>query len=215
MFAHDEFTDANGTLLDDHIATDGGTWVRHVSATPGTQFAIASNRIWDNGSRAVYTHSGVPASADYSVEADFVVLDNTDGFPGIIARCDPTSETYYFVRVRGDPEPHQIELAKIVNGTQAVMISDAEDLLPGTYRIKLTLAGSSLTVSKDGAPIIEHTDGDITAAGLVGVRGSQAFASATSGTHLDNFMASDPPEPEPMVRSGNVLLTPNMVVPYR
>jgi hypothetical protein len=71
---NDSFTDAAATLLQNHTSTqDGTTWTKHPAYTSFAQVITASGRLRNSQtSTSLYYASGVPATADYDVQADCV-----------------------------------------------------------------------------------------------------------------------------------------------
>jgi hypothetical protein len=187
----DTFTDTAGVLLQSH----GTTWTRHASSD--SDAAITNeDRVRRNGTgAALYYASGVPATADYSVQADIHVKSAAWDGAAVIGRASTTANTYYRAGFFG-PGPSW-ELYKVVNGTSTLLGSDADTLSAGsTHTVKLEMLGSRIRLLVNGVERIAVTDTSITAAGRAGLRmgylGATSVPTDTSGLHLDNVTAIVP-----------------------
>ncbi len=140
----------------------------------------------------------MPASADYTVEADVYVASNlANDHIGVVGRMSTTAgvETYYLARYE---QPGQAwALYRRTNGSWNWLGSSGQTLTPGTtYRLALDMTGTSIRVLVDGVERVAVTDGNITAAGRGGVAfglgGAATTITNTTGMHLDNFRVSPP-----------------------
>ena len=193
-FAFDSFTETGGTdvNLSSHTG-ENATWTHHPHAnyTANTGVDAANDRIWAGGTSAYYVNAS-PASADYSVEADFYLASAISQNTAICLRMDTTADTMYIVRLNGGTI---WEMRRIVTGTSTTLTGGTTtNQLPsaGTAKHgKFVISGNQLSFYIEGVlEIGPITDSNISAAGKAGVRFSGA-ASATTGIHLDNFTASN------------------------
>lgn len=197
-FVTDTFTDTAATALGSHTGETGASWTI-VTDNGGNGAVLVSdaNRIRANAlgvdsASVIYTPSGTPASADYSVEADFRCVTNT-GIAGILIRAAVSGPSVdgYFLQYRvffgwrlwvftGTT------LGAQIGSTYATEMSDAS-----TVHAKLTVSGSSFTVELDSVSRITGSDSTYSAAGKPGVIWTTTTITNSTGVHLDNFVATD------------------------
>jgi hypothetical protein len=194
----DTFTDSAGALLANHSGDLGATWSGY-GTNSGAAVVTDQNRVRRGVSgQAMYYASSVPASANYSVEADVHVksLLSSDAV-GVIGRASTSAETYYVARYRVATGVAQWELLRVVNATATTLATYAQTLTTGsTYRLKLDMQGSTITLLVDGAPRFSVSDPGITSPGRGGLRLGNATTTPTdtTGLHLDNLtITSSPP----------------------
>jgi hypothetical protein len=199
--ASDTFTDTTGVLLTSH--TSGGvTWTRHSSSNAGTDGIITSeDRVRrDAANHVMYYASGVPATADYSVEADVHVKSilSSDAI-GVVGRLSTSADTYYLARYSTSGATDQWELSKTVAGTITSLGTYAQTLTVGTsYNLKLDMQGSTIRLLVNDVQRVSVTDTSISTTGRGGVR--IGFSGATSvpadgtGLHIDNFAVTETPD---------------------
>lgn len=186
--AWDTFTDVDDTVVESHVASDGGSWTLHPSSGAGSSI-IGSNRVRNPNSATShwYLHSWTPPSADYISEIGMVLLtDNDASVVAAMARMDPSALTFYMHRY--DTQSGAFQLFKAVAGTGTqlggnISISPAVGQL---YRVGISVRGTTITALLDGTPIITVTDSAISAAGKAGFR-TQNAATATTGLHIDEW----------------------------
>src|SRR5258708_40265540 len=94
LFTTDTFTDTAGTLLENHTGETGAVWTRNPVLPTGSAAITADGRLRGNAAATIYFSSGVPASADYDVEADLGVASNANN-AGLVGRQSAPAETYY------------------------------------------------------------------------------------------------------------------------
>src|SRR4028118_1385688 len=97
LVVQDTFAGTPAVAITSRAGEVGATWTRHPSYS--TDFSISSlNRARSAVLSADYA-SGVPASAEYDVQADFVMVDSaTNSTVGICGRMDTAANTFYHVR---------------------------------------------------------------------------------------------------------------------
>jgi lysophospholipase L1-like esterase len=200
-FVQDSFTGTGGTLLENHTGETGATWAKNPAALTGSMALTSTGALRDNTSvqnDSYYYASGTPASADYSVQADFtlqaVPTGTTPNF-GVQGREDPTAETFYWALYNYSST--KWELYKRVNGSATLLNNSAVVALSTgrIYTLNLTMVGSAITFSVDGAVVASATDTSITAAGKAGVGMYSSNAEDGDGVYLDDFIANDTSAP--------------------
>lgn len=149
-----------------------------------------ANRIRGNGgaggSRIAY-HGTAISSADYSVDATIKVMtDDNNSMLGVIARAKSSEETYYGARY--NTVINKWQLFKSVFGTITTLGTDYSQTFSNGDApvVKLTVAGTSLTLVVDGVSRVTATDSDITDAGYAGISGAGGVTNST-GLHLDTW----------------------------
>jgi hypothetical protein len=117
--------------------------------------------------------AGSSSLADYALQADVKLYDNsTNSGSGILARYQD-SGNYYMLRLSGG----NVQLYKKVGGVSTLLQQTPYSYTTGTtYTLKLTLGGSTLTGYVNGVQKISVTDGSF-AAGKIGLRTYQQTAS--------------------------------------
>jgi chitodextrinase len=187
-FIQDSFTDAAGTLLENHVGETGAQYTKHPSSNTSTASISAQGRLVTSGNGAIYLASGVPATADYDVAWDLVVAALGAGSaPRVCGRMDATANTYYGL---GAIDNGAIQFVKVVAGAvTSIGYLDVKLTVGQTPRFVLEMRGTSLRVLQDGVEKFAVTDADITAAGRVGLRSTAVVAEP--GLHIDNLSAAD------------------------
>lgn len=203
-FVSDAFTDTAETLLSSHTGATGASWTKHPNAAGDAEISNANRARHreDAGGAgaAIYYASGVPPSADYSVEAVVRVVSDL-GSAQVLGRVATGAQTYYaaVVSAAGD----SITLFKLVAGTATQLgLTYSVAIGAGTdWTIRLQMVGSSIKVFVNGTERISATDSDITAAGRVGVLFGGAGALSAFGNtlncHIDSINAIELPTPVP------------------
>lgn len=189
QFVRDSMTGTGYADLDDpaeHSTEVGGPWVRN-GATPDTRWYLFSDRCHCGSIGAIYA-SGTPSSADYYVEADYIIYTDSQG-PLLCVRMSTTAQTYYGVRYQGE----QYVLSKFIAGVEAWIGTPWAPASPhrGTHKLKLDVLGTAIKVYVDGVLVISVTDTSITAPGKAGLASPFATQDVGSGKHIDNFIAVD------------------------
>lgn len=196
-FVEDSFTEASGGGLAGHTGEAGATWTLNAATTTGSILLTNNRARHGNTSTTIYTASGTPADADYSVEADFVFLSlPTGASAGIFGRGSSSAAQYYGIRysvTSGNWGLIRQPGATVMNSTAHV------PTVGQTYHVKLTMLGTTITATISGGDlsspiVITQTDSTLVTTGLAGINFSSASgsgASATVGIHIDNFRATD------------------------
>ena len=197
----DSMTGTAGATLQSRSGETAATWTKHPVSTSDAVLT-AAGRVRKTGTSvgALYYTSAVPASANYTVEADVHVASNlANDMAGVVGRVDTANAngTYYYVRY--EQTSQMWVLYRVVNGTWTWLgQSGIQALTAGaTYRLALDLTGTNIRALVDGVQVVSATDGAIVAAGRAGVAlgfpgaGTTTVTDAT-GMHLDNFRVSPP-----------------------
>jgi hypothetical protein len=210
----DSFAGTAGTNLQSHAGEIGATWTRHILSASDAQFT-AAGRIFKAGATtnsAVYYASAVPASADYTVEADvFVASVVASDAAGIMGRLDPAAgiatATYYLARY--EISTQRWVLYRSISGAIVnIGWSPVQVLAAGsTYRVSLSMTGSTIRVLVDGVAQVSVTNTDVTVAGragfALGFGGSNTTVTNTTGLHLDNFQVNPATYPRAVDSKGS------------
>jgi hypothetical protein len=189
----DTFTGTSGTLLSAHTGEIGATWTKHPSYTGN---AYISNVNTERGNaNSLYYASGIPNTADYDVQADFVGTVSLANRIGIAGRINTSTNTYYRLTYSVPNSAYQLEL---INAGTVSLLQSAN---PGywnsnfdsgqTHNVKLQMRGTSIKVFVDGVERISVTDSTITAAGRAGVYTGSYDNSDTWGIHIDTFTVTN------------------------
>lgn len=187
-FVNDNFTDTNGTLLQNHTPDDGGSWSRHPASDVGVDFQIANNRAWPEDNKSIYYHSAVPSGAEYDITAVFKILTQPEGGVGLFARLDTAAETGYMVLYSEVQAAWR--LYKAVGGSLTLLDTASEALSDGATRtVRFEVRDAAKRVYIDDVLTLSSTDNSITAAGRVGIRNDGAGNTSTVGTHLESIQA--------------------------
>jgi hypothetical protein len=200
LTASDTFTDTAGVTLQSHTAAIGSPWTKHAAST--TDAVITnSNRIRKNGSStlgALYYSSGVPASADYTVQADVYRPGSevTNDLVGIVGRLDTANALGTYYGAVYDKTAGSWVLYSMDNGVKASLGTPYNASLSNgvSYHVSLDMNGSTIRLLVNGTQRVSATDSTVTAAGRAGVTmgfgASNTTVDNTTGMHLDNFQVS-------------------------
>lgn len=194
QFASDTFTDTAGTTLSSHSAN----WIKHSTSGSGNLVISDANRVRyssSGSSESFWYHAGTPASADYTVKADYVRKDGSNGAIFVTGRTSTSNTTYYGARYNYVSGAGNWELFKRIVGSFTQLGSGVSQTLTvdTAYEGKLKMVGSTIELFKEGSGTasISVTDTSITAAGKAGLRASGYAGSDTTSLHIDNFSADD------------------------
>lgn len=208
VFVEDSLTNNNATTLDSHTGETGAAWAQHSLSDTGS-ISIRNDGIISVAASAsqnhqIYYASGVPASADYDVQALFR-LHNANGPTGngatgngIVGRLSTSAWTGYIVTYNFTNT--RFDLVRVVSSTRTVLASWAQ-AMGGEHTVVLQMRGTGaqvdLTVLVDGVVRITHADthaNRITAAnraGMVFTRYGMLDGGLWYGVTLDDFVATD------------------------
>jgi hypothetical protein len=192
-FVFDSFTGTGGTELSTHTGDIGATWINGTNEPyAGSMYISNVNRLrcYD---RSVYYASGTPTSAEYDVQADFVLVGGAPGYAGLVGRFEPTAG--YFYRVFWDSGSNSLILQKSTATTGGSVLLGS--YTPGTpavgsmHTIKLEIRNAGKKVYYDGVLVVSSTDNELIGAGRAGIWFGTTNSN-TSGWNIDNFSASNP-----------------------
>lgn len=187
-FVRDTFTAADGTSITARAGETGATWTANAGG-----MSVAANRVYSTASSTYVYASGAPSSPDYEVSADFTPLTgwSSANFEMIFARGSTSgSGPRYGAGYRGTQ--WTIDL-----GGAAIAVSSTFTLNTNqTYRLRLRVQGTTLTLFVDDVQVCQVTDGTITTAGRAGFRSTNTWTSTTGG-HWDNLFVADIGDPAP------------------
>lgn len=190
ILAWDAFTDTDGTTVQDHTPTGGGTWTKHSSSTADA--TIQSNRAAGPTTSNIeaYYHSLAPPSPDYDVSCDVVRRDSSTANNGGPAGRMIAAATHMYMARLQTQGVIELELWKLVSGvaTKLGNVSFAQTVgVP--YRVTLRMRGTRISALVDGVELIAVTDttAELTAAGRAGFR---LGGTANTGIAIDNWRVS-------------------------
>jgi hypothetical protein len=197
-FLHDNYTDADGTLLSAHSPELGGTWSLQ-TGTSGS-FTITGNEAWGGTTDCHFINSAAPTNADYDVIADLHIvsaISNTGN--GVLGRALTSANTAYMLFLYSFSGTWYLYLSRWVTGGYAELTHVTLPTQPSvgsTHQIKLSMRGTAIKGSYDGTELISVTNSEVTAAGFAGI--STAANTATTGVHFNTISAlnSAPPANE-------------------
>jgi hypothetical protein len=202
-----DFTDADGTALEDHTPTAVGTsFVKHEDAAGGSAEINHENRlrIAVEDTLVVYYASDAPASANQTAAATLLryLIPTATVYPSVHVRLSTTELTSYFAQVNAGALSTALYLFKQVNGTPTQLGTEhtftPTNGVPFAVEISATDDGADvdLVVSLDGTPVVTQTDSSspITAAGRIGL-GHYAENAADIGDSVgvvfEDFLGED------------------------
>jgi len=192
QFLVDSFTDTTGTAITAHTPETGGAWVLQTGYAPTNPLTISSTgTAYARDGLDVYRNTAAPASADYYVECVLVWKSTkSDDAMGVMGRADAAANTLYWARFSASAGGYQ--LFKTVAGTNTQLgTTQTATFTSGSHTVRLTMLGSTISMSVDGTTLVSVTDTAITAAGFAGVRCSPTVAqSDTTGIQMTSILAS-------------------------
>lgn len=202
-FAQDTFTDTDSTAILSHTGEGSLTWSRQTGSNDSGPI-ITSNALvpTDSGTDGYYYCSASPASADYTVTYDLIFVSGANAVDGVGGRMSNAAQTGYYACLY--KAVNHISLFKQVAGalTEITYVNLAGAPSPGTWRITLGMAGTTITVRvqrlsdseyltssntwQSGAvDCISTTDSSISSAGFPGLW----ISGSGSPNSIDNFLA--------------------------
>lgn len=188
-FAKDVFSGSAADPLNAHTANIGGAW------DGGTAFLLdGTGGIYNNAADTVMKGylPATPPSADYYVQADFVLLSTLSAVenPGLLIRYDSAGDNGYWGYWNG---VNRWIIARIDSGVPTTIASGGTTTFTsGTKTIKLSIAGNDIRLFINGVQTAQQNENTYSAAGKCGVRTTTAALgeqSATTGIHQTNFFA--------------------------
>lgn len=188
-FLLETFTGTPGTAITSITPTIGGTWTVSPTFSPASPNAIdaAGTAIYAPTASGVYYNTAVPPGADYYVEAVFVCRSviSTDAIR-ITGRADSAVNTCYmcgYAPVSGGVWV----LYKVIAGTATQIganFADPTFTAGQTRTVRLTMTGTTISMSINGTVQVSVTDSAVTAKGFAGVRQTGSAQTSTTGYHI-------------------------------
>ena len=163
VFVNDTMTDTAGTALTSHTGETGAAWTLRI----GTSMVISNaNRCRGNSTGENYCYSsGLPANANYAVQADFNAQTVAILGSGITGRTSTSAETNYLILM----ETADLVIYKNVAGTYTELGRYATGAGAGSTNAgKLDMSGTAIKGFWAGTERISATDSSIAAAGRAG-----------------------------------------------
>lgn len=190
VFLTDNFIDFESQVVTSHTGELGGTWTLQTGNTPANAAVLNDGYLWGASSTDVYKASGVPASADYYVEAVVTLLGTINAADniGVTGRAASAANTYYFARFSQAAGGWQLfkNVAATVTQLGATWV---EAFGTGPHTVRLTMTGTTIGLKLDGTDRITVTDAAISTAGFAGVR-LATVVTRFDGLRLDSIIAS-------------------------
>lgn len=201
----EDFTGLDGNWWENR--TSGINWTFHPQRNGGAgdeQGLIMNNRFRPRVTDYWYYSDFIPASPDYDVEMDVVLLSQEPfNRAGVVGRMDTSEVTGYEAWMDLSPESETIELRKWVNGSMTVLDSATPEpwVDNDVRRIKLEMRGTSIRMLVNGIEVCSAVDSDIVAIGRAGFT-QDCAAGSTTHVHYDNWTVRDagftPPSLDPI-----------------
>ena len=170
------------SLAEDFADGDASGW----SMTSGTWSVVGGElEQADNVGDAMawWNDSTAQSWTDYTLSADVATLDN-DGI-GLAFRVQDSLNYYAFLMAK---ESGIYRLDKIQNGTATTLKQLSGGFTTGqTYTLEVHVEGNSITVLRDGSPILTHTDATFSQ-GSVGL-----YSHYCTDSTFDNVQVSPTP----------------------
>lgn len=191
----DDTLSGEGSQVDitTHTGETGASWTYHPTDLVASWFVETTGRAWsDNVDGRVYA-SGVPGSADYTVEGNgFFVGATNSNVTGIAGRMNTTTADWYAVLY--DSASDIVRLVTSVSavvtdlGTSAYTASVSDTLDLKLVMTGTTIVGSFQVNGGGYTQIASVTDSDHSATGRVGLVNYGASTSST-GMHITRIFA--------------------------
>jgi pectate lyase len=176
------------TLLSDDFADgDAAGW-----STSGGAWSVSGGAYRQTGqSSDARSRVGSTGWTDYTVRVRVTpaAFSGSNRFVAVLARAQ-SATSYYYVALRSN---NTVELKRLVNGTATTLDTGSLTVATGrSYVVTLTVAGSSLSGTVDGAELVSATDTRFTA-GQAGV--ATYYAASAFDDMLVESAGSGPPTP--------------------
>jgi hypothetical protein len=185
----DDMAGDNWDDLPERTGALGATWTYHPLFAP--RWYIYGNRVHCGVAGPVYA-SGVPASADYTVEATVRVYTTVTSPSnlnlGIAGRMSTSADTYYALYYQAG---ETVLIKRVAGVTTSLGVWTSTLTGGGTdYTFTLEMIGTAIKGYVNGVERVSATDSAITAAGRAGLR-SVGINDAATGNHIDDFHVYD------------------------
>lgn len=194
-FVEDSLTDTDNTLVENHTGEIGATWTKHsLTATGSAQISNANRAHSTTANPVIYTASGVPPAAEYSVSGPWRVITDINDLCGFVARfASPTVANGYTTYMFG---AGSIYLARLDAGAETILATLSETYSLNTdINAIFQLKNGAIKLFLEGIEKLSSADNTYTAAGLVGLFFNLVAATDTTGSHIGSFLAVDTAPP--------------------
>jgi hypothetical protein len=200
-FLLDNFTDTAGTNVVSHTSDSGHTWANNTAYSGVPNIASGTAALVLTSSSAGMVSSVTPPAADYSVTGVVkCVTVRTGEIVGVIGRSSTTAKTFYkAIYTQGTG----FQLFSVVATVATQIGSTYSGVTIGAGQsatIKLTMAGTTISMSVNGTVVATGTDSALSAAGAVGflitTSTTGGTPSASTSLQLDSIQA-DPSNTAP------------------
>jgi hypothetical protein len=196
-FVNDTFTDTNAVGLLSHTGETGANWIK-ITGINGS-FVIQSNRAYQSVVGAAYYASGVPAAADYEVEATITMVTvGVNQQLHVGGRYSTGADTGYvaFVeRVSTGGGTWNLRMGKYAAGVFTQLGSTTALTTPSVgddHTAKLRMVGDQISAYYDSTLLIGPvTDSTITTAGKALISGRVTASTSSTGMHANSITATD------------------------
>lgn len=183
------FTGTSG----DALSTYDSEWERRSGDTGVWVISNANRARRGTASQSIqYTYAGfTPASADYDVSADYVIMNtSTVERVGVIGRASVNDRTFYVARLTVGSTTATWTLMKFVAGTSTILDTNTRtiatnDVIRGT----LSMQGDLIRILDNDVEVCSANDSAITQVGRIGVYATSDSSTPgnSAGCHLDNI----------------------------
>lgn len=182
VIASDNFTDSNGTLLQNHTPSGGGSWTKLIGGA-GVDIEIYGNGATPSGDNSWYYHSATPSGVEYDVSYTLTQVGSSNHGLGCTARSSTSAQTGY-LSWHG---PVIYYLYKAIAGSFTELGSSSVDTPTAGDTVKLEIKGASKKLFVNGVERISSSNNDITDAGKAGFR---TWGTDTA-SYLDNWQVEE------------------------
>jgi hypothetical protein len=186
-YVSDAFTGTDGTALASHTPDTGGTWVDDQSGLQLSGNHVNSRQLFGD-SRSHNTTA--PSTADYDVSMNIIWSGATsDAVLGVVGRGAGNqfrSDGYIAYYDAGN---NRWALVKLVGYNSTTLGTYAQTYTQGqTHTLKLSMAGTAITVYVDGVSQISVTDSSISAINHAGIYAH--YGSSSTSMVGDNYLVA-------------------------
>lgn len=190
-FVQDNMNGVAGTLLNAHTGQVGATWTKNTAVAGTAQLTNANRLRPTGGTDALYYASGAPASADYSVGAQFFVASVTNDYMGVTGRYSTSANSGYIFVWENSNAAWALYREIAGAGTRIAAAAVVTPTAGNTYRMWLVFKGSLITGVVNDTVIFTVTDTTFAAAGVCGTYSNGPSSTDTVGYQLSYFYACD------------------------
>lgn len=194
--------EAGNEFLEDHVGETGASW--EVSVAGALIVHAASGKLlldpgvalgaigWPSGAAALFsTDMSVSLDASYDIGAADTPVDGEVISVSIYFRWVRATNSGYCVRLRraqGEADT-TITLYRVVAGVETQLASFGPNAWTGLTTLTVICVGHAITISRNGAAVINYTAPAVDAGSAVGLRIADSVAGLANGyvPFVDNF----------------------------